>query len=171
MPAVIGDLDVMLRALEQAVRAYQPRCEFFFGDAEELMRVKTPPYVAWYVRGGEAQPPREITSSTRFATIDDLVVITARCAGLPPLPQVGPDPRRQQMEASRQVFLAVQLVAHQKHQGYIEDRGWEIVGLEALAEAHVAINYTFAIRAGRLTPPLQDVQPLTQEPTVLLESP
>lgn len=166
----IGQLDTALRALEQKIRAYEPRCEFYFGgDFEQHQRAKSPPFVEWFVEGGiPSEPSREIAPSTRFAVVDDQVTITARCAGLVEVP--GPDPRRQQHEVSRQVMLAVSLAVHQKHQGYLQDLGWQTAG-PALSDAFTAIDYRFQIRAGRWTPALQDVQPTTQEPTVQLEHP
>lgn len=159
----VGNLDRMLRDLETRLAEWTPRCQFYFGHRDEAQRQKTGPYVAWSVRGGEPQPPREIRPRNQFVTMDDLVVVVARCAGLVPAGELGPDPRRQQTEAALQVFLAVQLAAHQLHQGYIEDRGWEIVGLDLVSDAYVAIDYTFCVRAGRWTPPVDTVQPEQQD--------
>ena len=65
--------------------------------------------------------------------------------------------RRQQLAASMQVMLAVSLAAHSLHQGYVKDRGWVPENPEGCSDAYVTIDYTFAIRAPRLTPPLGQV--------------
>lgn len=157
--AVSGDLDAALRELEAYVRRYQPRCDYFFGDKEERLRQKSPPYVAWFVVDAEpadgAVPDRQ--PKGKYQLVDDLVVITARCAGLVQAGSAGPDVRRQQLAASMQVMLAVSLAAHSLHQGYLKDRGWRPENPEGCSDAYVTIDYTFAIRAPRLTPPLAQV--------------
>lgn len=160
-----GSLDTALRALEARIRTQVPTCQFYFGGAEDAQRERTGPWVAWLVQRGEYQPPREIRPSDRFAAADDMVVIVARCAA-PALVQATPDLRRAQFEAATQVFLAVSLAVHQLHQGYLDDRSWEPAPLEAISDAVYPIDYTFAIRAGRWTPPRDQVQPETQEPTL-----
>lgn len=165
----IGNLDAMLRRLETRVTQLVPRCEFYFGYRDELQRQKTGPYVVWHLRGGEPFAPRDIKPRNQFATMDDLVLFTARCVGLVPAGELGPDPRRQQTEAGIQVFLAVQLAVHEQHQGWVDDRGWQPVGLDLVSDANVAIDYTFAVRAGRLTQPLGLVQATSAPATVELE--
>lgn len=156
---VPGDLDACLRALEARIRPYQPGCSFYFGGVEEENRPASPPFVRWSVVDAE---PAQGTRPDRqpkgvYQLVDDLVVMQARCVGalLPGL--LGSDPRRQQLGASVQVMLAVSLAVHGEHQGYVDDRGWRPVYPTAPSDAYLPIDYTFAIRAPRLTPPLAQV--------------
>lgn len=169
--AVAGDLDAALRELEGLVLARHPRCAFFFGDKEERMRQKTPPYVAWYIASGEPDEgtvPRTPVPKSVYQTVDDWVTIVARCAGLVDAGQLGPDPRRQQLAASTQVMLSVSLAVHGAHQGYVQDRGWQPANPEACSDSYLSIDFTFAIRAPRLSPPLAQVRATEAPSTVEL---
>lgn len=164
----LGDLDAGLRKLEARITKLIPGCTYFFGGTEDAQRARTGPCVSWTVLRGDATAAREISPASRFATVDDLVAISARCSA-PAAIQQTPDLRRAQLAASIQVFLAVSLAVHAEHQGYVDDRGWAPLELEAISEAVYPVEYVFAIKAGRWTPALQEVQPTQQEPTVSLE--
>jgi hypothetical protein len=165
---VPGDLDAALRRLEAVVLKYQPRCTFDFGGLEEENRPKSAPFVLWSVLEAEAADgtmPDRVPKGT-YQMVDDWVVIKARCVGPVASGLVGPALRRQQMAASYQVFLAVSLAAHGQHQGYLRDRGWRPIYPADPADAYVPTDYSFSIRAPRLTPPLGQVQP-TEAPATL----
>jgi len=155
---VPGDLDACLRVLETRIRKYHPGCAFYFGGVEEANRPASPPFVRWAVVDAEAQQGTvDRQPKGRFQAVDDLVVMQARCAGALLSGLLGPDPRRQQLAASVQVMLAVSLAVHGEHQGYVDDRGWRPVYPTAPTDAYVPIDYTFAIRAPRLTPDVDSV--------------
>lgn len=160
---MIGDLDQALRVLEGLVAARVPGCTFFFGDTDEKMREKSPPYVAWYVPGAEEAPPWEQPSGQRFALVDDLTEIRARCAGLVTVP--GPDPRRQQHNASKTVLDWLRWAVKTQHQGKDEPlRSWTSSGPE-LSDAYIALDWTFTVRASLLSPDFDSQIPETQEIT------
>lgn len=169
MAVAVGDLDRMLLALEASVRGRLAQVQFFFGE-ENVQRSVTPPYVIWdVVDGTHSEETRERAPIAQESYVDDLVEITARCVGQAPAGQVGGDlGRRRQLEASLQVFLAVSWAVHGQHQGYVEDRGWRRVPPLGPEDATCPIEYTFAIRAGRLEPAPDLTQPTSQSPTVAL---
>lgn len=169
--AVIGDLDTMLRRLEAEIRLYVPQCAFYFGEREEMLRQKSPPFVAWQVQGGvTSDETRETAGKLQVSWRDDDVEIIARCAGFVPPDTHSEDLRRQQLQASLLVFWAVSYAVEKFHQGYCtSDGGWETVNPEELSDAYYPVDYTFRIRAGRRTPPIVDVQPEEAPASVVLE--
>lgn len=170
---MIGHLDAALLELEALVLKGLPNstpgllpgvngCRFFYGDTDEKMREKSPPYVAWYVRGAQEDAPRSQPQGV-VTLVDDLTEIVARCAGF--VEALGPDPRRQQVQASKVVLDHVRAAVKTLHQGYDSPlHSWSHAGLD-LSDAYVALDYTFTIRAG-LYLRVPDVQPDQQVPTL-----
>jgi hypothetical protein len=149
----LGTLETVLLGLEVKVRALAPRITFFFGDDDEIERQKTPPCITWVVEEAEAlQDYRDRPETTTRSFMDDLVVIRARCTGLVPQGQRSAAYRRQQLEASIQVMLALSWVLTARYQGAIEDRGWRAVNPKQVADAHTPVDYTFALRVARMEP-------------------
>ncbi len=171
MAVVIGEFDTMLRGLEATILQYVPRCEFYFGQGEEALRQKSPPYVAWAIGEGEpSAETRETAAEDRVSWLDDGVRVTARCAGAVLPGQQGKDLRRQQLDASLRVMLAVSWAVVRAHQGYFSDLGWRPLNPEQLSDAHYPVDYTFAVRAGRRTPEIDLTTPTSAPGTVAVES-
>jgi len=169
--APVGALDEVLRALETLVRSRAPRIEFYFGDLPETERQKSPPSITWIVeRAPASAETRDRPETDTRSWMDDLVEVRARCVGLVPQGQRSQAFRRQQLEASMQVFLALSWAVTCRHQGAYEDRGWVPVNPAVVSDAHVPIDFTFALRVARMEPAWDQTQFQTFDETVTLES-
>ena len=171
-PVKLGDFDGALRLIEDVVRKFAPRCSFYLGgEEEEEQRAKSPPYVAWIVKEGE---PDAFTSTERndagqIHYLDDYAIITARCAGLVQAGQLGPDPRRQQLQASMDLMLVVSWAWAKLHQGYYVDQGWKPVQNRGIGDAYVCMEHTVKLRVSRWTPLNPPIQPTEVGATFSLE--